>query len=418
MAAVSTDSDDDGALLQAEIDDDDHWASVIFVSHVFQQWQNAGMAVALYTTLDDDSGCDLDDGGDYSVNADVPRRDHLEALLASHASIFRHQTNFTPAEWEKLCNRVVPLIRMRARSTGEIRGVGGRPPKLTDAQRLLSCILFLKKAKPRARDEAVRWNWSRSSACDDCIFVCTLINEALADELQWPDAARRAELAEREPFFYGCIGFIDGTLVRINRPAMRNSLSSRYYTKRKKLYAFNNTIVVDHDGFIIYIDAGWAGSFHDVRILQESHLHKNWRDYFTRLDEYIEFLLGDRKDLYSRQLLLTQPFTTAGYLGVEMYIMRRVDAREFVNIQGDVLNAYNKRHAGKRVKVEWGIGGVKMKWGILHNTFNLRRHKFAVIFEACCKLVNFIHRHRRDYGIVADDNARGGAWGDDESDEE
>jgi len=62
----------------------------------------------------------------------------------------------------------------------------------------------------------------------------------------------------------------------------------------------NNTIVVDHDGLIIYIDPGYPGSYHDVSILRESELYKDWRQYFTREhredgNDYAEYLLGDRK---------------------------------------------------------------------------------------------------------------------------
>lgn len=121
----------------------------------------------------------------------------------------------------------------------------------------------------------------------------------MEDEVSWPDTNRRRELAVREPLFYGCIGFIDGTLVRIQRPQLEAQYAERYYTRRKKTYAMNNTIVIDHDGLIIYVDPGYPGSYHDVSILRESDLFKNWRRYFTREHEegrdYAEFLLGDRK---------------------------------------------------------------------------------------------------------------------------
>ena len=103
-------------------------------------------------------------------------------------------------------------------------------------------------------------------------------------------------LAQIEPFFFGCIGFIDGTLIKIKRPAdLPGADAKRFYTRRKKIYAFNNTIVVDHEGFIIYIDEGYPGSYHDVTILRESSLYKDWVNYFSRQGDYVEFLLGDRE---------------------------------------------------------------------------------------------------------------------------
>jgi hypothetical protein len=106
-------------------------------------------------------------------------------------------------------------------------------------------------------------------------------------------------LKTREPLFYGCLGFIDGTLVKIQRPSdLDVSMERRFYTGRKKIYAFNNTIVVDHDGLIIYLDPGYPGSFHDVTILRQSHLFHNWRQYFHRDEDSFEYLMGDRKHPY------------------------------------------------------------------------------------------------------------------------
>ena len=127
-----------------------------------------------------------------------------------------------------------------------------------------------------------------------------------------------------------------------------------WFNGRKKIYALNNTVIVDHDGLFIYVDCGHPGSFHDVNILRQSDFHRKWRQYFRRDDEEREYLLGD-----------------PGYLGEEMYIMRRLGERE---IPGDpnllAIDAYNKMHAGYRVAVEWGIGGLKRKWKRMLKTFD------------------------------------------------
>ena len=62
----------------------------------------------------------------------------------------------------------------------------------------------------------------------------------MAKEIEWPTPQRRRELSRRDPLFYGAIGFIDGTLVKIHRPSdVCETLSRRYYTRRKKIYGFN-----------------------------------------------------------------------------------------------------------------------------------------------------------------------------------
>jgi hypothetical protein len=47
------------------------------------------------------------------------------------------------------------------------------------------------------------------------------------------------------------------------------------------------------------------------------------------------------------------------YMGVEMYILRRMDGRESVQETNPVIDAYNRRHGARRFQVEWGIRGLK-----------------------------------------------------------
>ena len=71
---------------------------------------------------------------------------------------------------------------------------------------------------------------------------------------------------------------------------------------------------------------------------------------------------------------------------------------------------YNKMHAGLRVRVEWGIGGLKRKFKRLMKRFDNTKETFPHLFVAGCILTNFIHRRRMDmqFVIVGD-----GAEGDD-----
>ena len=96
--------------------------------------------------------------------------------------------------------------------------------------------------------------------------------------------------------FYGCLGFIDGTLIKNSDPVTSTSLTNAgFILAVYKIYAFNNTIVVDHDGLIIYLDPGYPGCYHDITILRQSDLFHNWRDYFQHDDDAFEYVMGDRK---------------------------------------------------------------------------------------------------------------------------
>jgi hypothetical protein len=151
------------------------------------------------------------------------------------------------------------------------------------------------------------------------------------------------------------------------------------------MYCFNNVVIIDHDGLFIYIVAGFAGSFHDVRCLRNFHIHQNWRQYFANdnLDVVQEYLLAD-----------------PGYMGVEMYLLRRVDKREIQNAERNpVVRAFNQRHAARRVEVEWGIGGLKNRFRRFLTKCPNRRNRFALLFEACARLTNFVHRSRMDFSL-------------------
>ena len=198
------------------------------------------------------------------MNRSEGPRDQL-GLIQISASYFKTLTNFSIGEFEELCRVVVPTIAQHARYTGLPKAPAGRPSKLDPAQRLLSCILYLKDASSVALD-AFEWNWSKSSLCDDALFIASCLNEAICGEIRWPTALERRELASLIPEFQGCIGIIDGTLVKIQRPKDA-SIQQVYYQGRKKMHCMNNTVIVDHHGFIIHLNLGYPGSMHDITIL-------------------------------------------------------------------------------------------------------------------------------------------------------
>jgi hypothetical protein len=309
-------------------------------------------------------------------------RDQL-FILRRMPSLFATMTNFTVEEFEELSNLVCPMIAGNARLTGLPRSGRGRRYKLDPPQRLLSFILYLKHDNTSIFDGS-QWNWSKSSMCDDALFVGSCVNAAMTNEIRWPTAAERQSAATRIPQFAGCIGYVDGTLCKIRRP-YKDPQHSRWFNGRKKIYSVNNTVVVDHDGLFIYIDSGFPGSYHDVSILRASSLYQNWRSHFEHRDDYFEYLLGD-----------------PGYIGEDMFIMRRMAAREIPVESQAVMEAFNKVHAGVRVQVEWGIGGMKRKWKRMMKTFDATKPKFTIIFKSACILTNFLHRRRMN--MVARDN--------------
>lgn len=76
-------------------------------------------------------------------------------------------------------------------------------------------------------------------------------------------------------------------------------------------------------------------------------MERNWRQLFTNIDDYFEFVLGEQ-----------------GYIGLEKYIMRGFNKveRKALELPPSPTQTFNRIHASCRVQVEWGIEGLKMKW--------------------------------------------------------
>ena len=94
-----------------------------------------------------------------------------------------------------------------------------------------------------------------------------------------------------------------------------------------------------------------------------------------------------------------------------MFIMRRIGQRELPDDPEELeaVHQYNRMHAGLRIRVEWGIGGLKRKWKRFMKRFDSTKEKYPYLFKAGCILTNFIHRRRMDmaYEVV-------GAGGEDD----
>ena len=191
--------------------------------------------------------------------------------MRSTPDLFKVLTNFSIEEFDELCTIICPTIIANARSTSDLRIFPGRRSKLTPKQRLLGFVLYLKHDSTTALPSFL-WNWAKSSVIDDQVFIATSINWALRDEIKWLDELEREALASMISTFPDCIGFIDGTLVKIRRP-WKNPEHGKWFNGHKKMYCINNVVVVDHHGFFIYVDCSYPWSFHDVTCLQASDMY-------------------------------------------------------------------------------------------------------------------------------------------------
>jgi len=139
--------------------------------------------------------------------------------------------------------------------------------------------------------------------------VSHAIRNIRTEHLYWPGPTCRAYLkASMASYgFPGCIGIIDGSLIRLAEKPLKDGWS--YYC-RKKFYAvsarftsaqgpifalltFNQLLVqavVDHRGIFTQYELGWPGSVADTRAFKDSDLWQHKSKYF----EDDEYMLADK----------------------------------------------------------------------------------------------------------------------------
>ncbi len=70
------------------------------------------------------------------------------------------------------------------------------------------------------------------------------------------------------------------------------------------------------------------------------------------------------------------------YLDEEMFVMHRLGGCEFAPKHDlNVINVFNKMHVNCRVRVEWGIGGLKFKWRQLMKRFDSTKGEYIHFFH-------------------------------------
>ncbi len=73
--------------------------------------------------------------------------------------------------------------------------------------------------------------------------------------------------------------------------------------------------------------------------------------------------------------------------------MKRIGKCEIgSNVDLDVIRTNNKMHVRYKMRMEWGIGGLKRKWRWLMKRFNSTKPKYTVLFRVTTILTNFLHK--------------------------
>ena len=144
------------------------------IDDTFMEMMDDEISMMLHYALAASSSFNLFHGNEWeerkfqSVNPHEGVRDVL-ATMRSTPSFFKGNMNFTLQEFDELCLLVVSVIITNAHSIGQNRILSGWPSKLSQEQRILNFLLYLKHDNITILDTFM-WNWSKNVINDDTIF--------------------------------------------------------------------------------------------------------------------------------------------------------------------------------------------------------------------------------------------------------
>jgi hypothetical protein len=147
------------------------------------------------------------------------------------------------------------------------------------------------------------------------------------------------------PYFQDCLGALDGTHIEVLVPS---GLQPRF-RNRKGTLSQNVLAVCNFEMEFVYVLAGWEGSAHDVRVLEDAQLSHG---FVTPKGKY---WLGDAGYANSE-------FVLSPYRGVRYHLkeVRQADLKP-----QSAKELFNLRHSSLRNVIERIFGVLKRQWQIL-----------------------------------------------------
>ncbi|XP_047332017.1 putative nuclease HARBI1 [Impatiens glandulifera] len=190
--------------------------------------------------------------------------------------------------------------------------------------------------------------------------------------LKKPEPISQDYRDERWKCFQGCLGALDGTLIKVTPP---NENKSQYRT-RKGCISTNVLGVCCPKMQFIYVLPGWEGSAHDGRVLRDAISRPN----------------GLRVPVGCYYL------TDSGYCNAKGFLVpyrgQRYHLKEFDGHRPETPEEYfNMKHSKARNVIERCFGLLKGRWKILASPSFFTIQIQVRIIMACCLLHNLIRKY-------------------------
>lgn len=214
---------------------------------------------------------------------------------------------------------------------------------------------------------AEKFNISKSTAWSYVQKVCTALVNLSGNYILWPKGEKAQETIKKfkeRQGFPGVLGAIDGSHIPITPPSDQQTA----YCNRKSYHSIILQAICDADYRFTDVFAGYAGSVHDARVFNNSHVGKKINtvplELFPNTNTHI---LGD--SAYKCTNYVLTPYRDNGHL---------------TRIQKN----YNFKHSSTRVHIEQCFGLLKGRFRILKHVNVYNTEFIPKIIVACCVLHN------------------------------
>ena len=173
----------------------------------------------------------------------------------------------------------------------------------------------------------------------------------------------------------GCIGALDGWVVKIKKPSRRDGvINSQSFYSRKGYFAVNVQAIVDRRKRILFRSIRSRGAEHDSTAFRNSTLYQWLKNNWRLLASKGFYFIGD--SAYSLKAFLLTPYDNA--------------------VHGTAEDNFNFFHSSARISVECCFGEVDLRWGIFWSELSYSLKTNCQIIDACMRLHNFIVEKRGD----------------------
>lgn len=181
-------------------------------------------------------------------------------MISNQPWLFWRNTGETPRSFLRLVADVSPIIfRLTVRGGQRIRQ---RRQKINIMNQILLVLMWLRKY-PHSDNLALWFDIDPSSVVRIIHRVVPELWQYFSNQITWPNAQEWINLRGNWPDFPNTVGAIDSTPHEIYCPSTEPQ--RLFYSGHRHYHCMHTQLVVDNQGHLRFVQAGFLGSTHDAR---------------------------------------------------------------------------------------------------------------------------------------------------------